>query len=220
MRTKPILYYEARIAFGLASFLPLLLLPAYTLLALLAWRPPRQPPSITEPIAVIEALLTLSAGLACAHLMTIEREEMFDGIRRSYPESTWRIPLMRTITAMLFILVIAFISAAIFRIAYGVYDLQEVLIPAFIPAFYLGSIALLVNNISGSYWVAGGIVAAYWYGDMTSVGRYTGVVYLFNHSRPNPNIDLPLNQWVLVLGTFLCIGLNIAYTYWRRQRGG
>lgn len=217
---KAILYYELRIAFGFASLLPLLLLPGYAILGWIAWASRGATPSLQEGIRAFEVLLTLSGGLAAAHLMTIEREEGFDEIRRTYTELSWRIPLLRTFTALISIAISGFIAAGIFYLAHGAYDLGQLLLPAFAPAFYLCALAMLVNNISGSYWISSGIIAAYWFGELSSGGNYTEALYLFNHSTPRPDLDPLLNRGLLLIAMLIAIMLNIAFSMWRRRTSG
>src|SRR6185295_18764117 len=103
MLTRNIAYYEARIVFGMASLLPLLMLPGYMFLGWLIWTHHEAIPSLPQMTQIVELMLTLSGGLACAHLMTIEREEGFDEIRRTYGESSWRLPMLRACEAFMFI---------------------------------------------------------------------------------------------------------------------
>jgi hypothetical protein len=217
MLTRNIAYYEARIVFGLASLLPLAMLPGYMLLGWLLWTTRGSLPSLTQIRSVFEFVLTLAGGLACAHLMTLEREEGFDEIRRTYAEPSWRMPITRALEAAAFIGISGLLAALLFAFAYGQYDFAQMMLPAFAPALYLAGLALLVNNVSGSYWIAAGVALAYWYGEWTSQGAYTGVFYLFQHSMPVRDIDPTLNRVLLLGGALLFFALNIAYSAWRRR---
>ena len=217
MLTRNIVYYEARIGFGLASLLPLLLLPGYTILGWIVWSSRAATPSLYEAVRAFELLLTLAGGLAAAHLMTIEREEGFDEIRRTYPEWAWRVPMMRAFTALGFLILSGLIAAGVFYLAYGQYDLSEVLLPAFAPTFYLCGLALLVNNVSGSYWVSAGMVIGYWFGEVISGGAYTRALFLFNHSTPLLGVEPQLNRGLLLAGTLLFFVLNTAFSIGRRR---
>lgn len=217
---KASFFYEARIIFGMASLLPAMLLPAYALLGWIVWTMQEHHPDLSVIASACEQLLPLSAGLLAAHLMSIEREEDFDEIRRSYPESSWRIPLTRSLGAIVITLGAASLAALIFRFAYGDYPFPEVILPALPPAFYLLALALVVNNISGNAWIAGTAVVGYWFLDYFTVGQYTGVLYLFHATMPNPEIDYDLNRWSLVgVAMGLCL-MNGFYSTWRRRKGG
>jgi hypothetical protein len=217
MLTRNIAYYEARIVFGMASLLPLLLLPGYTLLGWILWRTPQSIPPLPQMTNIFELMLTLSGGLACAHLMTIEREEGFDEIRRTYAERSWRVPMLRALEAFMFISISGLLAALFFYLAYGQYDFNQVVLPAFAPALYMCGLALLINNVTGNYWLAAGVVVGYWYGELMSAGFYTKALFLFNHSMPLPNVDPNLNRTLLIGGALLFFSLNAAFSAWRRR---
>jgi hypothetical protein len=217
MLTRTTAWYEARIIFGMASLLPLLILPGYMLIGWVVWSAHRTIPSLPEVMRVFEVVLTLAGGLACAHLMTIEREEGFDEIRRTYPERFWRVPLLRVLGAATLIAFSGLLAAMLFYFSYGEYDFHQRALPAFAPALYLAGLALLVSNISGSYWIAAGVIVAYWYAELTTQGAYTGALFLFNHSFPLPSIDPSLNRGLLIGGALVFFALNAAYSAWRRR---
>ena len=210
-------WYEARIIFGIASLLPLLILPGYMLIGWIVWTNGQSLPPLSQIASVFELALTLSGGLACAHLMTIEREEGFDEMRRTYAERSWRVPVLRAMEAAALIAFSGLLAALLFSFAYGRYDFNQVVLPAFAPALYLAGLALLVNNISGSYWIAAGVAVGYWYGEFTSQGVYTRALFLFNHSAPLPDLDPLLNRALLIGGALVFFALNAAYSAWRRR---
>lgn len=211
--------YEARITFGLPSLLALLILPGYVLLGALMWISRETTPAPQEVRMVFELGLTLSAGFAAAHLMTIEREEGFDEIRRTYPEHNWRIPLMRAAQIVLFVIAAGLITAGMLLVVAGGYPLRDTLIPALAPAMWLCALAMLVNNVSGSYWIAVAVVAGYWFGDLMTGGSQSGIFFLFNHSMPKPGIDPVLNRALLLGLALVAFALNTVYSSWRRGRG-
>ncbi len=187
------------------------------LIGWIIWTTRQAVPPLPEITTVFELALTLAGGLACAHLMTIEREEGFDEMRRTYAESSWRVPVLRALEAAALIAFSGLLAALLFSFAYGGYDFVQVALPAFAPALYLAGLALLVNNISGNYWIAAGVVVGYWYGDFTSQGIYTGALFLFNHSAPMPDLDPLLNRALLIGGALVFFALNAAYSAWRRR---
>lgn len=216
---KPPIWYEARIAFGLASLLPALMLPAYALFGLIAWTLQERRPNPAMLGSVYEMMLPLAAGLLAAHLMSIEREEQFDHIRRSYPEPAWRVPLVRTIGALVLTVGAVVIGSLIFHVAVGGFALADVLIPAISPTLYLLGLSILLNNVTGNYWAAVTVVIGYWFLEYVTMGRYSGMVFLFRATMPNA-FDYDLNRALLVGLALVWFALNIAYSSWRRRVGG
>ncbi len=217
MALRSVVYYEARIVFGITALLPLLILPGYMLIGWIVWTNRQSLPSLAQMVSVFELALALSGGLACGHLMTIEREEGFDELRRTYAERSWYVPLLRALEAAVLIALSGLLAALLCYFAYGEYDFKHVVLPAFAPALYLAGLALLVNNLSGSYWIAAGVIVGYWYGELTSQGAYTQVLFLFNHSTPLPGLDPALNRALLIGGAVIFFALNAAYSAWRRR---
>ena len=217
---KPPFYYEARVAFGGAALLGALLLPGLALLGVVAWTTQERTPSLAEITPIFELGLTLSAGLLAAHLMTIEREDGFDAIRRTYPESAVRLPLIRTLGAVVMMLFGALLASGIFALSAGAYLLADVLIPALSPALVLLTLALLANNISGSPWAAIALVALVWFFEYQTLGAYTGHFFLFQSSFPLPDVDYDLNRALLVMIAGVLAALNVMYSIYRRRFGG
>lgn len=221
MLRKNVPFYEAYIVFGLTALLPALLLPGYALISWLSWTSPERQPSLMAIASIFERLLPLTGGLIAAHLMSVEREEGFDDLRRSYPEQSWRLPLLRWLGALGVALIAAVAAAGIFRLIYGdSFALATILLPALPPLLYLLGFSLLVNNISGNYWAAAAIVVGYFFFDYFTLGEYTGVLYLFQVSMPNPAVDYDLNRLLLAFAGFGFLWGNILYSQWRRTRGG
>jgi hypothetical protein len=216
--TRNVAWYEARMVFGAASLLPTLLLPAYGLLGWVVWVSQNTTPLPGEVHNAFVFILPLGSALAAAHLMTIEREEGFDALRRSYPEPPWRIPLIRSAEAVLLMVLSTVISCLIFGYMFDELDLGQIALPALAPALYLTGLALLINNFAGNYWVSAASVTAYWYVEMQSMGDYTGSLFLFNPVAPRPGLDPNVNQALLVATAALWLGLNIGYSVWRRRQ--
>jgi hypothetical protein len=218
MLTRNVAYYEARVVFGMASLIPALLLPAYGILGWLIWMSQNRRPGAGELLSACILILPLGAGLAAAHLMTIEREEEFDALRRSYPEQAWRIPLLRSLGAVIFMLLSAGLAGLVFVIAFGTSNLGEILLPALPPAFYIIGLTLLVNNLVGNYWISAAGVVGYWYMEFQTSGKYTGALYLFNGISPLANLDPAVNRLLLVAVGLVWFTLNAAYSIWRRRQ--
>jgi hypothetical protein len=219
MLTRTVAYYEVRVVFGAASLLPALLLPACALFGWFVWVTQHRTPAPGEILMAFALALPLGSALAACHLMTIEREEDFDSLRRSYPEPAWRVPLMRAAGAALFMLASAGLSALIFSLTIPDFDFDEMVAPIFAPALYLTALGLLVNNVIGNYWVSAVAVCAYWYAEYQTHGQYTGVLYLFNNLIPLPDVEPNLNRGLLLALAVIGFTLNIGYSIWRRRRG-
>jgi hypothetical protein len=222
MRPKPSLWYEARVTLGFTSLLPLLGLPAYALFTwLLAWNhwSVVQAPDI---VMAFEIILPLCAGLAAAHLMSVERDAGFDELRRTYAESPWRLPLLRTLSALFITLTALLLGLLAFYLAFGLFPFQEALITALPPALFVLGLAMLVNHLSGSYWAGAGTVMAYWFMEITTRGKVTGAVFLFAGTLGEQAETYLLNRWLLVGIALLLLALN-AWIYalrpgWRGMR--
>lgn len=217
MRTSA--YYEARVAFGWATLLPALLLPAYALVFWLNGMRYPGAPQLGELVQAFGFGLPLSAGLAAAHLMVIEREEGFDALRRSYAEPSWRLPVRRLLGGVVAIGIGGVIAGAIFYFAYGAYPVEVVILPAVPAALYLMALALLVGNVTGGYWIPAALVVAYWFFEYQTRGTITQSFFLFNAAIPLPSLDAALNRWLLAGLALGCALLNLGYSSWRRSRG-
>lgn len=218
MNTRSRIYYEARLAFGMASLLPALLLPSFALCGWIIWTLQTRQPSSGEIAPVIEGGLCLSAGLLAAHLMSIERDEDFDEIRRTYAESSVRLPLIRISLALMLIALSALLSGLLFHVAIGDAIVWKVLISALPPAFYLLALSLLINNLTASYWWATGVIVGYWFVEFTTRGVYTDIIYIFRATLPGDPMDYHLNRWLLIALALLMLVANVAFSAWRRRR--
>lgn len=215
---RPIVFYELRVAFGITALLPLLVLPAYALYSGAVWASRAEiVPPMLEITRAFSLLLPLISGLASAHLMTVEREAGFDEIRRTYREASWWVPLMRASVALLFVCLSGVIAGGLVGIIYGNVDLGGVLLPALPSVFYLGALALFVNNASGSYWASAGVIVGYWIGDYLSGGRHSQVLFLFNSLSPLPGIDPTANRAALITAAVGLTAGNILFSTLRRR---
>lgn len=219
MRPHGIAWYEGRIAFGLSSLLPALLLPAYALLQWFFWQRGLARPALADLIKSFEVALPLATGLAAAHLMVVEREERFAELRATYPEPPWRLPLLRTGGALLLGSLTLLAAALAYRLAYGPYPVRDVLLPALPPALYLLGLSLLVGNLSGSYWAAAGTVLGYWFLEVYRQGDLTGILFLFDRTWPRLAVDYAANRWLLA-GLGVALLLANAWLGARRRAGG
>lgn len=218
MLTRNIAYYEMRIAFGWTALLPALGLPVFALLAALTWASREQSPHFSEIKRAFELILPAATGLASAHLMSLEREENFDELRRSYGEASWRLPLLRILGASAVALASVLLALMIFRLGYGPFDLFDAVLPAVPPAMALMGLAMLVNNVAGNYWVAAGTVVAWCWLDAQTHGEHTRLFYLFQDTWPHQDIDFALNRGALIALALVLWGANAAYSTWRRRR--
>jgi hypothetical protein len=216
MQTRSVAWYEAKIVFGLSALLPLLVLPLHACIVSLLADPQHGIPSEEWLQKSYEVLLPLVVGLAAAHLMMVERDERFDELRASYPEHPLRLPLLRTGGALALSALALGLNALGLRLGYGPFLPREVMLPSIAPALYMLGLALLVGNVTGSYWAAANAVLGSWLFDVITRGRYTSVMFLFESAWPRGQIPLRWNRAILVgLGLVLML-LNI-YVSVRRQ---
>jgi hypothetical protein len=211
--------YEAQIIFGVTAALPVLGLPLAAFVEGLMWQRPYSPtPQLIDVLRIFEVALPLMTGLAAAHLMTVEREEGFDELRRSYPEATWRVPLLRTAGACLLALISLALGLVGFRLAYGPFDVGVIVGPAIPPALVLLGLALTAGNLTASYWLAAAAVMGTWFFEFQTKGVVTKTFFLFEASWPVPGVDYDLNRGLLVLVGVALIATN-GYISVLRRRG-
>ncbi|MFW6135720.1 MAG: hypothetical protein ACOC7N_02735 [Chloroflexota bacterium] len=217
-RSKPALYYEFRVSLGAASLLPLLGLPAFALLQWLFVLRMGIEVEQYELLRAFELVLPLSAGLAVAHLMTVEREAGMEELRSSYPEAPWRLPAARTLIAFVLAGAVLLVGVGGFRLVFGSVPWHELIPPALPPALFLLGLSLLAGNLTGSYWLAAALVLGYWFFELQTRGEITEVFFLFQHSRPLEGIDYDLNRRLLAGLGVLFLVLNAGWSA-RRKRG-
>lgn len=212
MTPRSLFYYEARVGLGPSALLPALALPLYALLEHFTWHEPGS----FHLIRAFEVILPLTAALAACHLMAVEREEGISELRATYPEPRWRLPALRSAGALALALLALLAGMLCFRLTSGPFSLAQVVTPALAPALFLVGAALLVSNLTGSYWATAGTVMGYWFLEVLSRGRFTQTVYLFQKTWPLPDVDLVPNRlWLAGLG-FLFLAANAAISLSRR----
>jgi len=215
MRTKSPLYYETRLVAGLAGLLPCLGLPAFAVLSRLLWG--RFDTEMPLPMIVnaFEIILPLAAGQSAAHLMTIETEEGFAELRRSYPESRLRLPLLRSGAALAFLFLALTLGAFAFHFLWGPYDVFAAVLPSLAPALFLTGLSLLIGGLSHSYWAAAGVVLVYWFLELQTRGKISGTLFLFATVWNWREVSYPLNRSLLAGLGFAFFVINAAWYAYR-----
>ncbi|MDI3339815.1 MAG: hypothetical protein QJR03_04710 [Sphaerobacter sp.] len=217
MRARSIAWYEARVVFGASAALAALIPPLMALFQWFIWSQRLEPATEWEITRVFELTTGLAAGLGAAHLMGVERQEGFHELRRTYPESPWRLPLLRTAGAIATLLLPLLLTMLCFRLSYGSYDLGETVLPALAPALFLLGLGLLLGNVTGNYWVAAGGVLGYWFVELITRGEVTGTLFLFNRTYPVDGVSDGLNRALLV---GIGVGLLVLNALWAARRPG
>lgn len=217
-RSKPALYYEFRVSLGAAALLPMLGLPAFALLQWLFVLSSGLDVGQHELLRAFELVLPLSAGLAVAHLMTIEREENVAELRSSYPEAPWRLPAARTLVAFILVVVALLVGASAFRLVFGPVPWRELIPPALAPALFMLGLSLLAGNLTGSYWLAAAVVLTYWFFEIQTRGEITEMLFLFQRSWPLEGVDYDLNRRLVAGLGALFLMLNVGWS--ARRKGG
>ena len=198
MPDRGLLRYEARLALG-PSALPVLALPAYAgFRKLLAATGALE--MSAGALSAFVFVLPVSAALAAAHLGMIESEAGFAELRSSFPEPAWRLPLMRTLEALLLIALSALLGWASFTLVLGRPVLLDWILPGLPPALFLTAVALLVGDLTQNYWATGGLVLAWFLVDFVTTGAVSGPFFLFLPAYPMPRYSPELNR-ALLLGT-------------------
>jgi hypothetical protein len=215
VRTKPSLWYEARVSLGLTALLPVMGLPAFAVLSrLLAWDS-GYAMSVEEAVRAFEIILPLCAGIGAAHLMSVERDAGIDELRRTYAEAQWRLPLVRTLSGLLIIAASVLFGLTSFYAAFGIFPMTEVVAASLPPALFVMSLSLMANHLSGSYWVGAGVVMGYWFMEIMTRGQVTGSLFLFALTWPVRVPSYDLNRFLLVIIGLLLMAFN-AWIYARR----
>lgn len=217
---KNVFFYEARVAHGFSTLLPALLLPAYGLIALISWLSSGIPQTAPQQLQAFAYLLPLAAGLSAAHLMTVERDENFDALRRTYPETAWRLPLIRAAGAAAYLAVGVILSASLLRLGNAGYPLDDVVMPVVPAALFMMMLGLFIGNLTGNQPAAVVAVAGWWFMDFQTGGEVTRAMFLFMSVQPLPGIDPDVNVLLLcaaAVGLFL---MNVAWSIRRRRAGG
>ncbi len=211
MRTAPPVFYEARLVADLAGLLPCLGLPAYVVLSrLLSGRFDVEMP-LPMIVNAFEIILPLAGGLSAAHLMTIETEEGFSELRRSYPEPRLRLPILRSGAALAFLLLELTLGAFAFHFLWGPYDVFAAVLPSLAPSLFLTGFSLLIGGLSRSYWAAAGTVLVYWFLELQTQGKISGVLFLFVTAWNWRDVSYPLNRALLAGLGFVFFVFNAAW---------
>lgn len=211
MRTMSPLYYETRLVAGLSGLLPCLGLPAYVVISrLLSGRFDAEMP-LPMIVNAFEIILPLAGGLSAAHLMTIETEEGFSELRRSYPEPRLRLPLLRSGAALVFLFLALALGTFAFHLFWGAHDVFVAVLPVLAPALFLTGLSLLVGGLSRSYWAAAGVALVYWFLELQTRGKISGTLFLFTTVWNWREISYPLNRLLLTGLGFMFIVINAAW---------
>jgi hypothetical protein len=217
MSPKSLIYYEARVAFGVMALAPALLIPAFG--AMMAIQNPNASPPLAILARVFEMGLPLAAGLSAAPLMTIEREEGFAELRASTAESSWRVPVVRGVGALWLLTFAVLVGLASFVVLFDLADFPTVVVPALPPALYFVGLALVVSNLTQSNWVTGALLLGYWFFEYQTRGAVTQTLFLFGGTFPLSGISYDLNRGLLIgIGMALLV-INGVLSVRRRGRG-
>jgi len=208
---------ELRAILGWTSLLPALGLPGFAVLSVLLWANHGNDPAIREAFQAFQLIMPLSAGLAAASLMSIEREDGFDELRRSYAEPSWKLPVIRSLEALLIPTLAALAGWAVYRWAGWPIDPQSMILTAVPATLFLTGLSLLVSNASGSYWAAAGVVMIYWFLELQTRGDLTKNFFLFNLVWPREDVSTSLNQLLINTLSSTFFLLNLATSYYRRR---
>jgi len=213
------LYYEYRLTSGVAIWLPTLLLPAFAIFNwwLFSEDNPYTMPMFERITMIFELGLPLTAALAVAHLMGIEREQNFDELRHTMPEATWEILAYRIAVAIIMTLISIGITAASMAILWEPFDLWSILENVLPAVSFMVAMSIAVNTVVGNYWVSSAAVVGYWLIDFNTGGAYTRGLYLFQSYRPRPDLNATINISLLLVMALVCVTLALLWRYVERK---
>jgi hypothetical protein len=174
--------------------------------------------STYDAVRAFELILPLSGGLMAGHLLTVEGAERMTELRVSYPESGWRLPMVRTGIAMALVAFAAALGYSSLRLTSSSAGLGQLLAPALGPCLVLAGLSLLVGNATRSPWAAAALVMSYWFVEVQTRGDLTGPLFLFQHSWPVEQTSYALNRWALAGLGMLSLLAN-AWVSARRKEG-
>ncbi len=176
-------------------------------------------PDVRELLGLLEIVLPLVGALSSAHLMAVERDTRFDEVRRTTPEPTWYLPLLRTLQPFAVVLFGTGLAVAAWQSLYGPVTLRQAVFPALPPTLFMIALSLLVGNLAGNVWIPSGLTLIYWLVNVQVGSQVFRELYLFQASIPNPRINTDANRLLLLASAGLLAVLNVAYSAWRRRRG-
>ncbi len=163
---------------------------------------------------VFNTWLPILLGIMAAPLMSREKNLAFYEVRNTYVESALRIPIQRTLLCILYLIILWIVTLLCFRLSYGDFHLS-ILFSPIVPALYLASVSLFVDNISGNGFISAITVVIYGWFEYQTQGSYTGVVYLFNDSLSNGS-DPSLNRILLISASLVLLISNIVVNLSRK----
>jgi hypothetical protein len=141
--------------------------------------------------------------------MSVERDEGFDDLRYSYPEPIQLQALMRTVMAFILIAVILGLGWAAYSLASGEMISFQWLLPALPATLFLTGLSLLVNHLTGSYWVSAGVSLGYWLVEYQTKGVLTHSFFLFNSIWPSEGVDPSINALLILSSGLIFLAANI-----------
>lgn len=217
---KSLLSYEIFISGHCSTLLSCLGIPAYALMTrLLLGRYEELSPGILLESFVI--LLPLFSGLAAARLMSIEGENRFEELRLSYPEPRFRLPLIRVLMALALITLEMVLGMLTFMVLWGMPTFNPIplMILAIPPTIFLTGVSMLINHLSRSYWIAAASVMMWWFIELQTRGKLSGVLFLFYPLWPTTDTSAVTNQILLLVAGMGAFILNLFWYNWKVKLG-
>jgi len=220
-RTKSPLWYELKLAFFHGGWLLLFILPAGVLWLWLTTSISTGTPDTAG--RVLEVLLPLVAALSAAPLMNMESQAGFAELRASYPEPWWRLPLDRSLVAVLWTLLALGLGALAFIVSGGSLMAGSVL-PSVSPTLFLMGLSMLVGNLTQNYWAAMGVGMGIWFINLAAhvllmKNVVTASLFLFAYTWPPEIVTYPVNRGLLAVTGVFWFVLNSGWYWWTLRRG-
>jgi len=182
-------------------------------------------PRVGAAVAMLETGLPLLAIFAVGHTASVEWEERTVELSLSYQGGAFgvlghRLAVAGTLFAGVATLTVAAFAAIMPEMLRpGPANAFQVAVEAVPPALLVGSLSLL-GSIVGRNYLSGLVTAlALWGVELLLPGRLTGPLYLFQASRPLPELAscLTTNRIGLCLLAAVVFGLALAFWSWRER---
>jgi len=220
--TNSRLWIEIKLVFAHGGWLPLLILPGAVLwLWLMTISLATGIPDWVS--RMLEVVLPVVAAFSAAPLMNMESQHDFYELRASYPEPWWKLPLDRSLIAILWTLLALGLGELALQVSGSSLSLISIL-PSVSPTLFLMGFSLLVGNLTQNYWAAIGVSVGIWFFNLVAENILTqnvvtGSIFLFAYSWPPEKVAYPVNRGLLAGIGILFFVLNSGWYWWTLRRG-
>jgi hypothetical protein len=177
-----------------------------------------------------ESFFPLLGIAICANLFSQEIENQTDELWFTKPISRTKLVLTRVSVVCIYTVLVIAIPLVIKYFSYVRFSWAEMMLVVLPATLYLGLLGMMVGILFKNSSIAFLVPLVYWFFEMTTKGKYTGILHLFlRTSNANACAEFfegcsdstPAFNWVVskLLLTGLCVGL-IAFSVWLLEKSG